>query len=99
MILKVHSDASYLSEPKARSRCGGHFYLGQHQVQVYTSNGPLSRSTKNAIHTLVTPATKAEYASLYMNAKSTTLLQHALGHKQSPTPMQSDNTTANSAKG
>jgi hypothetical protein len=28
MILYVHSDASYLSEPKARSRLGGYFYLG-----------------------------------------------------------------------
>jgi hypothetical protein len=28
MILKVHSDSSYLNLPKARSRAGGHFYLG-----------------------------------------------------------------------
>jgi hypothetical protein len=27
MILAIHSDASYLSEPKARSRAGGHFFL------------------------------------------------------------------------
>jgi hypothetical protein len=27
MILIVHSDASYLSEPKARSRAGGHFFF------------------------------------------------------------------------
>jgi len=26
MVLAVHSDASYLSEPKARSRAGGHFF-------------------------------------------------------------------------
>jgi hypothetical protein len=25
MVLAVHSDASYLSEPKARSHAGGHF--------------------------------------------------------------------------
>jgi hypothetical protein len=29
MVLHVSSDASYLSEPEARSRTGGHFYLGQ----------------------------------------------------------------------
>jgi hypothetical protein len=30
MILNVHSDnASYLSEPKARSRAGGHFFLSK----------------------------------------------------------------------
>jgi hypothetical protein len=28
MILYIHSDASYLSEPKAHSRVGGYFYLG-----------------------------------------------------------------------
>ena len=27
MILKIHSDASYLSERQGRSRAGGHFYL------------------------------------------------------------------------
>ena len=28
MILRVHSDTSYLTEPKARSRAGGFFYMG-----------------------------------------------------------------------
>jgi hypothetical protein len=28
MQLKIHSDASYLSEPKAKSRTGGYFFLG-----------------------------------------------------------------------
>ena len=27
MVLHIHSDASYLSAPNARSRVGGHFYL------------------------------------------------------------------------
>ena len=27
MILAIHSDASYLSEAKARSRAGGHFFM------------------------------------------------------------------------
>ena len=27
MVLAVHSDASYLSEPKAQSRAGGHFFM------------------------------------------------------------------------
>jgi hypothetical protein len=37
MCLKIHSDASYLSEPKARSRAGGHFFL--------SSNSPLPTAT------------------------------------------------------
>jgi hypothetical protein len=28
MVLNVHSDASYLSAPKAHSRAGGYFFLG-----------------------------------------------------------------------
>jgi hypothetical protein len=28
MVLNIHSDASYLSAPKARSRTGGYFFLG-----------------------------------------------------------------------
>jgi hypothetical protein len=31
MILNVHSDAYYLSAPKARSRAGGYFFLGRKQ--------------------------------------------------------------------
>ena len=27
MVLAIHGDASYLSEPKARSRAGGHFFI------------------------------------------------------------------------
>jgi hypothetical protein len=27
MVLAVHSDTSYLSEPKARSRAGGHMFM------------------------------------------------------------------------
>ena len=29
MVLAVHSDTSYLSKPKARSRAGGHFFLSR----------------------------------------------------------------------
>jgi hypothetical protein len=28
MIMNIHSDASYLSEDKARSRASGHFFMG-----------------------------------------------------------------------
>ena len=29
MVLSLHSDASYLSEPNAKSRAAGHFYLSK----------------------------------------------------------------------
>ncbi len=28
MVMNIHSDASYLIEPKARSRACGHFFMG-----------------------------------------------------------------------
>jgi hypothetical protein len=43
MQLKIHSDASYLSEPKDRSRLGGYFYLGNknNSSTKPLTNGPL----------------------------------------------------------
>ena len=77
MILKIHSDASYLSESKARSRCGGHFHLGSKPVQQYTPNGDVLNTT-NIIQTVVTSAAEAEYVSLYNNAKTGIPMRHTL---------------------
>ena len=48
MILYIHSDASYLSEPQARSRAGGHYFLGDKRPDMTTPptnrprlNGPI----------------------------------------------------------
>jgi hypothetical protein len=41
MILRVHSDASYLSERNARSRSGGHFYLGNETGKPNIHNGAI----------------------------------------------------------
>ena len=40
MVLWAHSDASYLSEPKARSRAGGFYYLSSKPTYPITSNQP-----------------------------------------------------------
>jgi hypothetical protein len=45
MILIIHSDASYLSEPEARSRAGGIFYMSN-QITKDNPNPPLN----GAIH-------------------------------------------------
>jgi hypothetical protein len=35
MVLAIHSDASYLSEPKARSRAGGHMFMaGKEEIPI-----------------------------------------------------------------
>ena len=48
MILYIHSDASYLSEPRARSRAGRYYFLGDNRPDMTTPptnsprlNGPI----------------------------------------------------------
>jgi hypothetical protein len=102
MILWIHSDASYLSEPKARSRVGGHFFLSD----MPTSNPEKQKPPNNgAVHTVsnilknvMSSATEAEFAGLFHNAKDGAMLRTTLtemGHPQPATPIQTDNSTAN----
>jgi hypothetical protein len=41
MVIHIHSDGSYLSEPKAHSRAGGHFFLSDRCPSLPKSNRPL----------------------------------------------------------
>jgi len=96
MILKIHSDASYLSEPKAQSRYGGHFYLRNQATNDTMHNGPV-HTTASMLKNVVSSASEAEYGDIFMNAKAAVPLQQALidmGHPQPPTPIQTDNDTA-----
>jgi hypothetical protein len=98
MILNIHSDASYLSETKARSRVAGHFFLGS----TPTDNQPIK--INGAIYTLcgilkivVASAAESELGALFMNIKDGIILRlilAELGHKQPPTPVHCDNKTA-----
>ena len=98
MILHVHSDASYLSEPKARSRAGGHFFLantpskGQHVL----NNGAI-HNIATIIRNVMASAAEAELAALFTAAKEATVIRTTLdelGYPQPPTPIQVDNSTA-----
>lgn len=95
MILAVHSDASYLSEPKARSRAGGHFFLS-----TYASIPPNNGAILNIAHVIkhvMSSATEAELAALYIMAREAVYIRiilEELGHKQPPTPIQTDNSMA-----
>jgi hypothetical protein len=95
MVLVVHSDASYLSEPKARSRAGGHFFLSS-DCEDPANNGAVLNLAQ-LIKAVMSSAAEAELGALYINAREavpqrTTLAE--MGHKQPQTPMQTDNTTA-----
>jgi hypothetical protein len=66
---KIHSDASYLSEPKAKSRTGGYFYLGckTNDRMIPLSNGPLLCQT-TVLKYVVSSVAEAEFGALFVNA-------------------------------
>ena len=98
MILRIHSDASYLSEPNARSRAGGYFYLGNKQEQPHELPNGAVHVVATIIKQVVASAAEAELAALFINAKDGAILRTTLeemGHPQTqPTPIQTDNSTA-----
>ena len=98
MILQIHTDASYLSKPKARSRAAGHYFL-----ECFPQNNQPIR-LNSAIYTLCTvlkfvasSAAEAELGALFLNIKEGRVLRLTLaemGHTQPPTPIHCDNVTA-----
>jgi len=95
MILNVHSDASYLCEPKAKSRAGGHFFLSNNEEDPQ-DNGAVLNIAK-ILKNVMSSAAEAEIGALFLNSRQaiparTTLIE--MGHQQPPTPIQVDNTTA-----
>ena len=51
MILALHLDASYLSEPGAKSRAGGHFYL-KDKTDRESNNGAVLTLSKIVKHVM-----------------------------------------------
>ena len=68
MRLKIHSDAGYLNESKARSRAGGHFYLGNNNNDPTKDvpNGAILNPTGILRH-VASSASEAEYGALFVN--------------------------------
>ena len=95
MILSIDSDAAYLVEPEARSRAGGFIYLGNRDGKLI--NGSIHVLAK-VIKNVVSSASEAELAALFMNARLALPLRvtlEELGHKQPATRLKTDNSTAN----
>ena len=95
MVLAAHSDASYLSEPKARSRVGGHFFLSSDSA-VPPNNGAVL-NIAHFIKNVMSSATEAKLAAPYIMAREAVYIRiilEELGHKQPPTPFQTDNSMA-----
>ena len=88
----MHSDASYLSESRARSRVGGHFFLSNkisegQQIRHSGAILVIAAILKNVMES----ALKSELGGLFLNGKGTVDLRGKLremGHPQNePTPI------------
>jgi hypothetical protein len=96
MILRIHSDASYLSKAEARSRSGGHFYLGDKSSNKPDVNNGAILTTSIIMINVMSSAAEAECGALFNNTKDGVALRNTLakmGHPQPPTPVQVDNST------
>jgi len=95
MVLHIHSDASYLSETKARSRAGGYFYLSDDSQQP-PINGAIHVHS-SIMKSVLASATEAKVGALFYNAQDGIMLRTMLtelGHPQPATPIQTDNEVA-----
>ncbi len=95
MILAAHSDASYLSEPQGRSRAGGHFFLSSN-AEIPPNIGVVL-NIAHIIKHVMSSATEAELRALYIMAREAIYIRiilEEMGHKQPPTPLQTDNSMA-----
>ena len=98
MVMNIHSDSSYLSEPKARSRACGHFFMGS----LPKDGDPIKLN--GALHTLcsilrfvVASAAEAELGALFLNCQERMIFKATLedlGHPQPKIPAHCDNATA-----
>jgi hypothetical protein len=106
MALHVHSDASYQSESLSRSRAGGYFFLSSsaptHTTTINPNapppphNGPVHVPC-TILKVVVSSAAEAELGALFHNGKEAAWLRTTLddmGHPQTATPMQTDNSCA-----
>ena len=96
-MLHNHSDAAHLAASNARSGAGGHTFLGNRNNNKQIHNGPITILAKTIKHVMASAA-EAEIAALFMNAKEALPLRITLtelGHPQPPTPLCTDNNTAN----
>ena len=79
MILQVNSDASYLTEPNAQVRIGGHFFLSNSPQRSMTIqlNGTIETVCGIVKHVASSTA-KAELGALFHNAREAKKLKQIL---------------------
>jgi hypothetical protein len=95
MVLAIHSDAGYLNEEGARSRAGGHHFLSENVAS--PSNYGAIYNEASIIKAVMSSAAEAKIGALYTSARKGVEERNILrvmGHPQPPTPVQTDNSTA-----
>jgi hypothetical protein len=95
MVLVIHSDAGYLNEEGERSHAGGHHFLSEN-IATPSNNGAIYNKA-SIIKLVMSSAAEAKIGALYINARKGVEERNILeemGHTQPPTPVQTDNLTA-----
>ena len=95
MILAAHSDKHYLSEPKACSQGGSHFFLSSN-ADIPPNNGAILNIAHIIKHVMAS-ATETKLTALFITAQEVVFIQiilQELGHAQPATPLQTNNTMA-----
>ena len=103
MKLAIHSNASYLSVPQARSRASGVHFLSKGPPDpdnpedfLPTTNGILL-VVCNTMRNIMASAAEAKYGTIFVNSQTAVPIRTTLaemGWKQGPTAIQVDNPTA-----
>ena len=95
MVLAGHSNALHLSKTKARSRAGRHFFMSNNTT--FPPNNGAVFTIAIIIKNVMSLVAEAELIALLINCKEAIPARRELeemGHKQPPTPIQTDNATA-----
>ena len=95
MILAAHSDVGYLNATNARSRAGGHHFLSENQP--FPPNNGAIHNVAEIIKAVMSSAAEAKMGAPYINARKAVeeiQILEEMGHPQPPTPIQTDNSTA-----
>ena len=94
MLLQIHSDASYNSETRARSRLAGYHFLGHYDPSVHTKPNGFISTVSTISDNVCGSAQEAEGMAIFVNAQTAIPEKEALiflGHPQQDTLIISDN--------
>ena len=95
MKLAIHSNTSYLSDPKARSSAGGHLFMAGSKERPINNGAVLN--ILQIIKAVMSSVAEAELGALFIYAKTAVSMQKTLEeleHLQQQTPIQPNKSTA-----